>query len=151
MKQAGRGLIYLIVDAASGEDFSGYLWHPRSNTMVPISGMVQLLCRTEELMEQWMPSRAAGPLRAFGRRRGNKEMEEHVRRLPRTQPGPACGRRGEKGTFLVKILYRQNNSWQGEVTWAETNEREYFRSALELIRLIDSALNGQEDWNQEER
>lgn len=45
----------------------------------------------------------------------------------------------DRGTFLVKILYRQNHSWQGEVVWAETNERRYFRSALELIRLIDSA------------
>ena len=49
----------------------------------------------------------------------------------------------ERGTFLVKILYRQNNSWQGEVVWAETNERRYFRSALELIRLIDSAAPGE--------
>ncbi len=49
----------------------------------------------------------------------------------------------DRGTFLVKILYRQNHSWQGEVIWAETNERKYFRSALELIRLIDSAAPGE--------
>ncbi len=52
-------------------------------------------------------------------------------------------RQTDRGTFLVKILYRQNQSWQGEVVWAETNERRYFRSALELIRLIDSTAPGE--------
>ena len=33
-----------------------------------------------------------------------------------------------------------NATWQGEVTWAEANKKKSFRSALELIRLIDGAL-----------
>lgn len=45
---------------------------------------------------------------------------------------------GDKGTFLVRIQYRQNASWQGQVTWVEENKTIPFRSALELIKLIDS-------------
>ena len=48
--------------------------------------------------------------------------------------------RGKDATFLIRVKYRQNSSWQGEVTWVDGQKREYFRSALELIRLIDSAL-----------
>ena len=51
---------------------------------------------------------------------------------------------GEQGTFLVRILCRQNHSWQGEIVREETNEHVYFRSALELIRLIDSAVPGED-------
>lgn len=47
--------------------------------------------------------------------------------------------RHEKGTFLVKIYFRQRESWQGEVTWAEEKKTVSFRSALELIRLLDEA------------
>lgn len=48
---------------------------------------------------------------------------------------------GKKGTFVVHVQYRENATWQGEVVWAERKESLKFRSALELLRLIDSALD----------
>ena len=50
------------------------------------------------------------------------------------------GYSGEVATFLVNILYRQNASWQGTVTWVESDKTANFRSALELFVLIESAL-----------
>jgi hypothetical protein len=47
-----------------------------------------------------------------------------------------------KGTFVVRIMDTQNATWQGTVSWTEENETQPFRSALELIRLMDSALAG---------
>ena len=49
-------------------------------------------------------------------------------------------RQGRKATFAVRILFRQNASWQGSVTWLEGGAEQSFRSALELILLMDSAL-----------
>ena len=49
-------------------------------------------------------------------------------------------RTGKIATFAVKILFRQNASWQGSVVWLEEEREESFRSALELIFLMDSAL-----------
>ena len=43
--------------------------------------------------------------------------------------------------FAVKILFRQNASWQGSVKWLDENTEACFRSALELIRMIDGALS----------
>ena len=51
-----------------------------------------------------------------------------------------------RSAFVIRILDRQNATWQGTVTWADRNETQPFRSALELIRMIDSALQ-QEDEN----
>ena len=45
-----------------------------------------------------------------------------------------------KGTFVVKIEHCCNETWQGEVVWAEENRKEKFRSALELIKLMDEAM-----------
>lgn len=45
------------------------------------------------------------------------------------------------GTFVLKILNRQNSTWQGTVTWVEENKTQNFRSALELLKLIDGALD----------
>lgn len=55
---------------------------------------------------------------------------------------------GEKATFVVRIQYRQNASWQGQVTWAEKNKTVPFRSALELLKLIDSTEGvPEENWD----
>ena len=40
--------------------------------------------------------------------------------------------------MLITILNRQNATWQGTVTFIETNQTNPFRSVLELIKLIDS-------------
>ena len=45
-----------------------------------------------------------------------------------------------KGTFVVKIEYCQNETWQGKVVWAEENRTERFRSMLELVKLMDEAM-----------
>lgn len=43
-------------------------------------------------------------------------------------------------TFKVDLLFRQNASWQGTVTWLEDGSAAQFRSALELMYLMDSVL-----------
>jgi hypothetical protein len=49
-------------------------------------------------------------------------------------------RTGTQGTFVVRILNKQNATWQGTITRVdEEREEQPFRSLLELIELIDSA------------
>ena len=48
--------------------------------------------------------------------------------------------KGACGTFNIKVLFRQNASWQGSVFWIEGGREESFRSVLELLLLMDSAL-----------
>ena len=49
-------------------------------------------------------------------------------------------RSGKVATFRLQILFRRNGSWQGSVMWLETRHEEHFRSALELLSIIDQAL-----------
>lgn len=48
-----------------------------------------------------------------------------------------------KGTFLVKVSSSESGTWQGNVLWADENRSEHFRSALELLNLIEKAINGE--------
>lgn len=43
-------------------------------------------------------------------------------------------------SFIVNIKCTQNHTWQGNLTWVEQKKTLSFRSALELIKLIDSAM-----------
>lgn len=47
---------------------------------------------------------------------------------------------GKLDTFLVHIKYRQNATWQGEIRWVEKGKNVSFRSELELLKLMDNAL-----------
>ena len=69
--------------------------------------------------------------------------------IPRRFPGllppeesapPEPVRPGRKATFELQILFRQHTSWQGTLLWREKNICQPFRSVLELVLLLDSAL-----------
>ena len=51
----------------------------------------------------------------------------------------------QTGTFLVKITNNQNSTWQGSVTWVEEQKVQNFRSALELLKLIDGVIGQNEN------
>ena len=52
--------------------------------------------------------------------------------------------KGAAATFAIRVLFRQNASWQGTITWLERKQEQSFRSVLELILLMNSALSGQD-------
>ena len=49
---------------------------------------------------------------------------------------------GRLATFALRVLFRQNASWQGSVRWLEGRREERFRSVLELLLLLNSVLSG---------
>lgn len=58
---------------------------------------------------------------------GNTHAEELV-----SEPGSP--------TFIVRILYRQNATWQGTVQWMEGGQTRQYRSLNELMKLMDEAV-----------
>ncbi len=47
---------------------------------------------------------------------------------------------GKKNSFVIQIHNNKNFTWQGTVRWVEKEQEIPFRSALELLKLIDSSL-----------
>ena len=54
-------------------------------------------------------------------------------------------RKGRCATFQIQVIFRQHTSWQGTVTWLEESSEQSFRSVLELILLMDSAIRKLEE------
>ena len=43
-------------------------------------------------------------------------------------------------SFVIEIKSQENHTWQGTITWVEGKKKECFRSALEMMRLMDSTI-----------
>ena len=50
------------------------------------------------------------------------------------------GKEMQSSTFIVQVKCMEHDTWQGKLTWAEKNRSQYFRSTLELLKLMDRAL-----------
>lgn len=49
--------------------------------------------------------------------------------------------KSKSNRFVINIRYRENATWQGDVLWVNQNRQCNFRSALELLKLIDGAMD----------
>jgi len=85
------------------------------------SGIIDLVTRVESMMDS-----AAG---------------DSGLRASESRPGPGRREPGGIAAFRLDILFRQNASWQGGIMWLDKRKSAQFRSVLELILLIDSALS----------
>lgn len=45
--------------------------------------------------------------------------------------------------FLVTIHHQENQSWQGVIEWLDTGKKMHFRSELEMLNLISTAVAAQ--------
>ncbi len=142
------GLISLCLNIGSEDGERGELYHLYGGEPIAFCSLFQAVNRMEELYEGVSCLQNSARLRSF-----QKDQRLQIPG-PEKEPLPApkeiwedgslrqlLWRRGAKATFWIRVLYRQHASWQGEVTWVERQKKEYFRSALELLGLIDSALH----------
>lgn len=47
----------------------------------------------------------------------------------------------KKKTFIVDIYDTNNQTWQGTVEWIQEQKKQSFRSVLELLQLMETAVN----------
>ncbi len=51
----------------------------------------------------------------------------------------------KSNTFLIRVQFSQNATWQGTVQWIDRKKKQHFPSLLELMLLIHEALKKSEE------
>lgn len=121
----------VCVDSYRDGVLVGRLYNPGVAEELTFCSMSRFLVCMEELLDQmrfpqsFAAARSFAPAPAKGPRKTGSETDR-----------PA----GTLATFTVRVFFRQNTSWQGSVVWEETGREENFRSALELLLMMDGAL-----------
>lgn len=125
--------IHICVDGFQGGVLSGRLFNRSLPAGIPFHCLSQLLEEVARILDGMDYPKSFTAPRTFG-----------PKRSPEPAPPPDDFQAGRLATFSLRILFRQNASWQGSVAWLEGKQEQSFRSALELIFLVNSALEYRE-------
>ncbi|QUO38743.1 hypothetical protein KFE19_04335 [Dysosmobacter sp. Marseille-Q4140] len=133
MKQWGNAYrtTVVCVDSYDEHVLRGRLYNPHRPEGIAFRSAMEFLLRMEDLLDDMHFPQSFSAVRSFG------APPERTAASP-----PAAERQeGQRATFAVRVLFRQNASWQGSLTWLEEGKEESFRSVLELLLLMHSALD----------
>ena len=118
----------LYIDSYENDVPVGRFHHPGREESGSFRSLTQLLLKLEQSMDAEDMPQSFQKMRTFAPVMGYWEN------------GSVSSQMGKQATFAVHILFRRNASWQGMVTWLEENKTMQFRSVLEFISLLNSAL-----------
>lgn len=150
-------IVNLCIDSYNMEQQYGRLYHQYTKQSILFFSLFEALDKMEQLYDVLQFPQAATQIRSFlvDRRaveqkiresKGSIELPNHIKEdIEKVESfDKVVEQRGRDATFVVRVKFRQHSSWQGEVTWVDGQKKEYFRSALELVKLMDSALHAQD-------
>jgi len=127
MKEEARRTLLLCIDSCDGGIPRGRFCTAGREEYQSFYGLTQLFTLIEQKLNEINYPQAFSALRTFSP--PVPSAKEETGNLSCT---------GALATFSLRILFRQNASWQGTLTWLEGKQEECFRSVLELIFLLDS-------------
>lgn len=122
--------------------FSGRIYHLSLEQPVQFHGFLSLIKEMDQYLNNCDFPQVSMQLRSFITKEDNSNTEE--RAIIATK-APKDYIRGKLATFRVRVMFRQNATWQGSIRWLEADQEERFRSALELMMLMDSCFETRRD------
>jgi hypothetical protein len=144
-----RCVIYL--DSMRADEIKGCLYSEHYKKCVRFKSEVEMLSAMQDLFDSVDFPQTLFESRSFF---GKKSRKTIVKAEAIMHDDLQDLMQNPKTTFVVNVQYRQNATWQGTITWAEQNRTKHFRSALEMLRLMEEASSQGAsefvDWSDEE-
>lgn len=134
-------LVNICIDRAAAGFYQGRFYHKyqkEPQTFCDVKGLFSLM---EALFDKCGYPQSSTQDRLFQEK---KEKNTAKGASQVADIDQVLNQNGDLATFVVHVKHRQHSTWQGEVVWAEKNEKRTFRSALELLKLIDNAIEDDE-------
>ena len=129
----GRRAMLVCVDSSEKGVWTGRYYNSSLKKGESFRSLVDFLMKMEKTLDQMYFPQSFSAVRRF-------TQEEETELIGASNE--EC-QTGKAATFLLRILFRQNASWQGSILWLEGKREESFRSVLELVFLMNDALNAQ--------
>lgn len=132
--------IILCVDYYQDEKINGRIYHRYQTEPIRIGGMLEAVFEIDAFFDRLGYPFPGTESHYFIKH----EKTQRIKMTRKLSDEEMLKNNGEQGTFIIRVEQRQHSSWQGRVTWVEEGKTENFRSALELLKMIDGALDGRD-------
>ena len=126
-------LTTVCIDSYDDSQMVGRFYNPYLNEGIRFKSLSQFLVQMENLLDEMNLPQSFNAVRSFSTFPARKQQDV-------TSANNEI-LKGMLTTFTVRVIFRQHTSWQGSVVWLEEGKEQSFRSVLELILLMDSALS----------
>lgn len=127
----------VCIDSFDEYNMTGRLYHNSLSHELYFRSFMELVEQMEYIFDSLDYPQKSMELRAFP---GTERVEREKVHAANSSLTHSAAARGDVATFQLRVMFRQNASWQGTVRWIEQDLSENFRSVLELLHLIDSAI-----------
>lgn len=129
-----RNFVYLTT--ADDGIMKGQVYNPYYDKAFAFEDEYQMICVMDDLYESLAFPQASFEWRSFE----NKKVNHIIRKAgARMDEEFSKLEKNKKTTFIVSVQYRENATWQGTITWVEENRTQHFRSAFEMLKLMEEA------------
>lgn len=136
-------ILVLCIDSKNADDVLGRVYSKFQIEPTVFNSSFDLMVKMDEFFDRINFPQASLKTRSFN----GKPVEAAGERPKEIQKvADMMEHRGDLATFVVHVQYRQNATWQGKIVWTDKKKESTFRSALEMIKLMDEAI-GEEPVN----
>lgn len=130
----------ICIDEKKADNISGRMYCGITPEGLVFKGVEELAFEMEKIMDQIKFPEATMDKRSFAKMQPPMRVPlntilDDQKEMRKFNPHV---NRGEKGTLIVQIKFRQHASWQGIAKWVEKEETYQIGSELELFEVMDS-------------
>lgn len=124
------GYFAITVNSCRDGVLSGVYRYPFAGESGEFSGLLELVLKLDRRLDEENTPQAFQSIRCF---QSPQLMWRENEKSQSASPEKIAA-------FTVRVMFRRNATWQGTVTWVEEDQSQHFRSVLELVCLISSAV-----------
>ena len=130
-------LLNICIDEMVHGEIRGRMFHCYADEPIVFANVVELIKNAEDFFDAIAFPQASTQSRSFKEKTVTKQYPPLKK---------VCGyedivcQRGELGSFITNVKFRQNSTWQGEIFWIEGEEKGIFTNSLDFVKLVDQAL-----------
>lgn len=140
--------VLIKVEGYTGGVIAGLLYNPYLDVSYRFKDVVDFTDKLDAMFDELSFPQAAMSYRSFDAAKAKKKKagKGAAQAPPAKEVEAQPVDKKEKlnpqdsDVFIVHVQFRQNATWQGTIKWAGENEEKRFRSTLELLKIMDSAL-----------
>jgi hypothetical protein len=131
---------YVIIDSESPVNFKGLIVYEALKQSQQFVSFLELIHLISIRLDEMGLAQPATEIRSFDETSTSTGRKGTISALKNQHKKDPAKKLLGKPEFMIRLNLRQNATWQGELYWVNADRRIHFRSLLEMVNLMQEAM-----------